>query len=558
MATYLIVGGVAGGAGVAARLRRRDEQAEIIIFERGEYISFANCGLPYYAGGVIENRSSLFMMTPELFKRVLNVEARVNSEVVSVDRAQKKVTVRNIKDGTTYVQAYDHLILSPGATPIRPPIPGIDLPSIMTLRSVSDIDRIKASIDRSETKRAMVIGGGFIGLEMAENLKHRGLEVSLVEALEQVMNVIDYDFAAQVQQHMRSKGVSLHLKNPIKGFSEKDGAVLVELKSGKVLETDLVILSIGVRPDTAFLKESGIVLSSTGAIVVDDYFTTNDPSIRALGDAICFTCPLTDHSITVPLAGPANKQARLLADALIDGNKKPYKGTIGTSIAKVFDLTVASTGLNEKTLAASKLPYKSAVIHSSSHAGYYPGSLPLSLKILFHPTTGKVWGAQAVGYDGVDKRIDVISAFIGMDGTVYDLAEFEHAYAPPFSSAKDPINMVGFIGMNALEGISNPIGWKEVDHLIEQGAVVLDIRSEAETMTGGRLPGSINIPHTALRERIAEIPRDKPIVTMCALGMRGYLAERILRGNGFTEVYNLTGGLRSYTTAKSELARLNQ
>lgn len=557
MATYLIVGGVAGGAGVAARLRRRDENAQIIIFERGEHISFANCGLPYYVGGVIENRSSLFVMTPELFKRVLNVEARVNSEVVSVDRVQKTITVRNVKDDTTYPQAYDHLILSPGATPIRPRIPGIDHPSIMTLRSVSDIDRIKTAVDRSETKRAVVIGGGFIGLEMAENLKHRGLEVSLVEALEQVMGVIDYDFAAQVQQHMRKKGVTLHLKDPVKGFSKNGEAVTVELESGKVLETDLVILSIGVRPDTAFLKESGITLSSTGAIVVDEYFTTNDPYIRALGDAICFACPLTDHSITVPLAGPANKQARLLADALIDGNRKPYRGTIGTSIAKVFDLTVASTGLAEKTLIALKLPYKSAVTHTSSHADYYPGSLSLSLKILFHPTTGKIWGAQAIGYEGVDKRIDVISSFIGMDGTVYDLAEFEHAYAPPFSSAKDPINMVGFIGMNALEGISNPISWREVDDLIEQGAVILDARSEMETMTGGMLPGSINIPHTALRKRIAEVPKDKPIITTCVMGVRGYLAERILRGNGFTKVYNLTGGLHSYTTVMSERARLN-
>ncbi|NLZ77153.1 MAG: FAD-dependent oxidoreductase, partial [Spirochaetales bacterium] len=515
MATYLIVGGVAGGAGVAARLRRRDEHAKIIIFERGEHISFANCGLPYYAGGVIEDRSSLFVMTPELFKRVLDVEARVDSEVVGIDRAKKTITVRNVKDDTTYTQAYDHLILSPGATPIRPPIPGIDHPSIMTLRSVNDIDRIKTAVDLSETKRAVVIGGGFIGLEMAENLKHRGLEVALVEAQEQVMGVIDYDFAAQVQQHMRKKGVALHLKDPVKGFGSKDKSVLVELESGKVLETDLVILSIGVRPDTGFLKGSGIALSQTGAIVVDGYFTTSDPSIRALGDAICFACPLTDHSITIPLAGPANKQARLLADALIDGNKRPYKGTIGTSIAKVFDLTVASTGLTEKTLMALNLPHKSAVTHTSSHADYYPGSLPLSLKILFHPTTGKIWGAQAVGYEGVDKRIDVISSFIGMEGTVYDLAEFEHAYAPPFSSAKDPINMVGFIGMNALEGISNPIGWRELDELVAQGAVILDTRSEMETMTDGMLPGSINIPHTALRDRIAEVPRDKPIITTC-------------------------------------------
>ena len=467
MARYVIVGGVAGGAGVAARLRRRDEKAEIIMFERGPHISFANCGLPYYAGGVIEDRSALFVMTPERFKAVLHVEARVNSDVVAIDRAKKEITVRNVIDGSTYTEGYDHLILSPGATPLRPPIPGIDHPAIMSLRSVKDIDRIKEFMDRSDTKRAVVIGGGFIGVEMAENLKHRGLDVTLVEALEQVMNVIDYDLAAQVQQHMRAHGVELHLKDAVKSFADKDGSVVLTLESGKVLETDLVILSIGVKPDTGFLKESGIKLAPWGAIVVDEYFTTNDPSIRALGDAICFACPLTDHAITVPLAGPANKQARLLADALVDGNKRPYKGTISTAIAKVFDLTVASTGLTEKVLLSSKLPYKSAITHTGAHAEYYPGNLSLSLKILFHPTTGKIWGAQAVGYEGVDKRIDVISAYIGMGGTVEDLAEFEHAYAPPFSSAKDPVNMVGFIGVNTLEGITNPITWRDVTGLLD-------------------------------------------------------------------------------------------
>ncbi|WP_320128993.1 FAD-dependent oxidoreductase [uncultured Sphaerochaeta sp.] len=551
MSKYVIVGGVAGGAGTAARLRRLDEKAEIIMFERGEYISFANCGLPYYSGNVITERSRLFVMTPEKFKQSLNVEARVLSDVVAINRKEKSVHIKNLRDNTEYDERYDVLILSPGASPIKPPIPGIDNPSIMSLRSVSDIDKIKEKIDNPATKRAVVVGGGFIGLEMAENLKERGLEVSVVEALEQVMNVIDYDLAAEVQQHMRLKGVHLYLKDGVSSFEKHESLVTVRLSSGTLIDADIVILSIGVRPDTSFIKEAGIEVAKNGAIKVDQYFTTNDKDIRAVGDAIEFISPLTKTALTVPLAGPANKQARLCADNIVLGNKHPYGGTIATSIAKVFDLTVASTGLTEKGLKRAELPFREAVTHAGSNAGYYPGSKQMTLKILYHPTTGQVWGAQAVGYVGVDKRIDVISAFIGKEGTVQDLAEFEQAYAPPFSSAKDPTNMVGFIGENVLNGLSDTITWEEAAQKQEAGAFMLDVRSQEE-FSLGKIENAHNIPHTELRNRLAEVPKDTEIVINCAIGLRGYLAERILRQNGYTKVYNLTGGFKTWEVAMRE------
>jgi len=551
MARYLIVGGVAGGAGTAARLRRRDEKAEIIMFERGEYISYANCGLPYYAGNVITERSRLFVMTPERFKETLDVEARVLSEVVSINRKDKSIHIKNLKDNSEYDERYDTLILSPGASPIKPPIPGIDHPSIMSLRSVSDIDKIKEKIDNPATKRAVVVGGGFIGLEMAENLKERGLEVSVVEALEQVMNVIDYDLAAQVQQHLRSKGVNLYLRDGVKAFGKHDSLVSVELSSGTIIDADIVILSIGVRPDTAFLKEAGIELAQNGAIKVNEFFTTNDKNIRAVGDAIEFTSPLTGQPMTIPLAGPANKQARLCADNIVDGDTRSYGGTIATSIAKIFEMTVASTGLTEKGLKRAGLPYRAAVTHAGTHAGYYPNASQITLKILYHPETGKLWGAQAVGYDGVDKRIDVISAFIGKGGTTIDLAEFEQAYAPPFSSAKDPTNMVGFIAENVLHGYSNTITWEEAENMRLDGAYILDVRTQDEYELGS-MEGAHLIPNVDLRLRIKEVPKDRKIVVYCAMGLRGYLSERILRQNGYKEVYNITGGLKTYEVASRE------
>ena len=557
MATYLIVGGVAGGAGTAARLRRRDENAQIIMFERGEYISYANCGLPYYAGNVITERSRLFVMTVERFMQSLNVEARVHSEVVSINRKAKTILVKDLKNNTEYEQRYDTLILSPGASPVRPAIPGIDHPSIMSLRSVSDIDTIKEKIDSPTTKRAVVVGGGFIGLEMAENLKDRGLEVSVVEAMEQVMNIIDYELAAEVQQHLRAKKVNLFLKDGVSSFEDHGSIVSVRLSSGTLIDADLVILSIGVRPDTTFLKDSGIELAKNDAIKVDEYFTTNDKDIRAVGDAIEFVSPLTNNLMTIPLAGPANKQARLCADAIIDGNKKPYTGTIATSIAKIFDMTVASTGLTEKGLMAANLPFGSATTHAGNHAGYYPNTRQLTLKILYHPESGKLWGAQAIGYGGVDKRIDVISAFIGKEGTVYDLAEFEQAYAPPFSSAKDPVNMVGFIAVNTIEGLSDTVDYKQAEQLRKEGAFILDVRSSEEFELGA-IERAVNIENTELRNRIAEVPKDRLILVYCAIGLRGYLAQRILKQHGYQQVKNLSGGFKSYEHAKRELELLKR
>ncbi len=555
MATYVIVGGVAGGAGTAARLRRLDEKAEILMFERGEYISYANCGLPYYAGGVITERSRLFIMTPEKFKESLNVESKTSHEVVSIKRAEKTVHIKNLKTGAEYDQAYDTLILSPGAAPVRPPIPGINDPSIMSLRSVSDIDFIKAKIDEEGTKRAVVVGGGFIGLEMAENLKERGLEVTVVEALDQVMNVIDYDMASIVQQHMRDKGIALRLKDGVAAFERKGSFLSVKLASGVSVETDMVILSIGVKPDSSLARDAGLDLAQNGAIKVDQFFTTSDPSIRAVGDAIEFTSPLLGSAVTVPLAGPANKQARLCADNIVNGNTRPYNGTIATSIAKIFDLTVASTGLTEKNLLRANLPFAQAVTHAGSHAGYYPKALQLTVKILYHPDTGKLWGGQAVGFDGVDKRIDVLAAYIKKEGTVSDLAEFEHAYAPPFSSAKDPINMLGFIAENVMAGYSKTVTWRDMESLRDKGAFFLDVRSEEEFALGA-IPTAVNIPHTALRGRLGEVPRNKTIVINCAIGLRGYLAERMLRANAWVDVVNLTGGYKTWKASTAEIASL--
>jgi len=556
MARYLIVGGVAGGAGTAARLRRLDEKAEILMFERGEHVSYANCGLPYYAGGTITDRSRLFVMTPEKFRESLNITVRVRHEVTAINRDWKTIRIKNLESGIEWDEPYDTLILSPGAAPVRPPIPGIDDPAIFTLRSVADIDAIKERIDAPTTRRALVVGGGFIGLEMAENLRHRGLEVSLVEALDQVMNVIDYDMAAMVQQHLREKGIHLRVKDAVSSFKRLGQFLRVTLKSSATIDTDLVILSIGVKPDTAVAKAAGLKLGENGAITVDPWFTTSDPHIRAIGDAIEFIHPLSGLPATVPLAGPANKQARLCADNIVLGNQEPWIGTIATSIAKVFDLTVASTGLTEKALIKAKLPFAQAVTHAASHAGYYPMALQLSLKIMYNPEDGRLWGAQAVGYDGVDKRIDVIAAYIKKSGSVTDLAEFEQAYAPPFSSAKDPVNMVGFIAENARAGLTRLTTWRELDDLRAKGGIFIDVRTDEE-FSFGTIPGAINIPHTEIRSRLAEIPRNRPVVLFCAIGLRGYLAERVLLQNGYTTVLNLTGGYKTWEPLATELKYLH-
>jgi len=567
MAKYIVVGGVAGGASAAARLRRLDEAAEIILLERGEYISYANCGLPYYAGGVITERSKLFVMTPEKFRDTLAVDVRTGHEASAIDLKARTVTILEKKTGRAYAEGYDALVLSPGAEPLRPPIPGIDDESIFTLRSVPDIDAIKERIDARRPERAIIVGAGFIGLEMAENLRERGVFVTVVEALDQVMAPLDPEMAAIVHQHMKAKGVELYLSDSVAAFERKDEKIVARLKSGKALPADMVILSIGVRPDTALARAAGLELDERGAIVVDSRMRTSDPNVYAVGDAVASRNPISGTAGSVPLAGPANKQARIAADNIAAagrGGAAPrgdkviarddkviaaeYPGSIGTSIAKVFDLAVACTGLSEKACVRAGLERRAVIVHPSSHAGYYPDAKPFSLKVVFAPASGKILGAQAVGYEGVDKRIDVIAAFISMGADVGALARFEHAYAPPYASAKDPVNYAGFVAENLRSGLSEQVRWDEVAKLKAEGAFVLDVRTPEEFALG-HIEGAVNISNTVLRSRLSEIPRDRFILVYCGVGIRGYLAERILRQEGWKDLGNLAGGWKTYEAA---------
>ncbi|MCX7786217.1 MAG: FAD-dependent oxidoreductase [Spirochaetes bacterium] len=544
----VIVGGVAGGATTAARLRRNSEKAEILIFERGGYISYANCGLPYYIGEVIRDRNNLFVVTKETFERNFRVQVRVFSEVTSIDRTAKRVTVTDLSTGKEYEESYDKLVLSPGAEPVRPPIPGIQDERIFTLRSVTDTDAIKGFIDTRRPKRAVIVGAGFIGLEMAENFRNRGLQVILVEMAQQVMNVVDYEIAAEVHQHLKTKQVEFYLNDGVASFEGTKDHLTVTLKSGRKIETDFVLLSIGVRPDTKLAKAAGLQIGTTGGIKVNEYLQTSDPDIYAVGDAIEFPNPITGKPTLTYLAGPANKQGRIVADNIIYGNQKTYSGAIGTAIAKVFDLTVASTGLAEKTLKSEGLPYQAINIHSSSHAGYYPGAKGMSIKITFHPESGKLYGAQIVGYEGVDKRIDLFATVLRHGGTVQELTEIEHAYAPPYSSAKDPVNMAGFVAENILKGRSRHIQWHELLEKDLSTLFLLDVRTPEEYQLG-TIEGAVNIPHYEVRHRLAEIPKDRTIVVFCAAGLRAYLAERILRENGYSDIFNLSGGYKTYQIA---------
>ncbi|HOV13660.1 MAG TPA: FAD-dependent oxidoreductase, partial [Spirochaetota bacterium] len=451
MGKYLIIGGVAGGATTAARLRRVDEKSQIILFERGDYISYANCGLPYYIGGEIKERDKLFVQTPLSFGKRFNVDIRVRQEVVKIIPETKTVEIKKLDTNEIYKETYDKLVLSPGASPIKPPIPGIDSERIFTLRNVPDTDKIKDFIDKNIPKRVVIVGAGFIGLEMAENLHNKGIFVTIVEMANQVMNVIDYEMAAAVHQHLKSKNVEFYLKDGVTKFTERsDKRIMVSLSSGKEILTDMVVLSIGVKPENFLAKEANLKIGVTGGIEVNDYMQTSNPDIYALGDAIEFNNPIINKKFVIPLAGPANKQGRIVADNIVFGNKSKYSGTIATAIAKVFDLTVASTGLSEKLLKRENIPYIASITHSGSHAGYYPGAFPMTIKLLFAPDDGKILGSQIVGYDGVDKRIDVIATLLKCGKTVYDLADVEHSYAPPYSSAKDPVNIAGFAVENIL------------------------------------------------------------------------------------------------------------
>lgn len=541
----LIVGGVAGGASAAARMRRLDEDAEIILFERDEYISFANCGLPYYIGDVIKDREDLLIQTPEDMKERFNIDVRIRSEVTAIDPENKKVTVKSVDKGI-YEESYDYIILSPGAKPIKPNIPGINSNRILTLRNVPDTDKIRDYVDNRNIRSAVVIGGGFIGVEMAENLIERNIDVTLVEAAPHILAPFDSDMVVIAEKEMEQNGIKLILGDGVKAFSEEGDSVKVTLNSDKTIAADMVILAIGVAPDTGFLKDSGIELGPKGHIVVNDKLETNIPGIYAVGDAIEVVDFVAGSKTAIPLAGPANKQGRIAADN-IAGLNKSYKGSQGTSILKIFDLTAASTGANERTLQRLGIPYKTIFIHPNSHAGYYPDALPMTIKLIFNDE-GKVLGAQIMGYDGVDKRIDVIAAVIRLKGTVEDLAELELAYAPPYSSAKDPVNMAGFMAQNVLSNMTNIITPTEFKAMDKKDCILLDVRTEEE-FENGHIEGAVNIPVDSLRSRLNELDKEKLVIVYCKVGIRGYIAERILKQNGF-KAKNMTGGYKSYSASE--------
>lgn len=538
----LIIGGVAGGAGTAARLRRMDESIEIVMFEKGPYISFANCGLPYYIGGTIKNREELLLQTPEEFNERFNVDVRINNEVISINKEDKKVEVKNVLDGTMYEESYDVLVLSPGSTPLKPPIKGINGDNIFTLWNVPDVDRIKAFVNKNNLKTATVIGGGFIGLEMAENLHDLGLEVSLVEMAKQVMMPIDFDLAQIIHEHLVEKKVQLYLNNGVKEFNPNKEKTNVILNDGTSISSDIVLLAIGIRPNGDLAKAAGLEVNQRGGIVVDETLKTSDENIYALGDVIEVKDIVNGQQTMVPLAGPANKQGRIVANN-IAGQRDVYKGTQGTSVAKVFDMTVASTGNNEKTLERNGQVYGKdyfvSIVTRGSHAGYYPGSKDIRLKLIFN-SDGKILGAQAVGIIGVEKRIDVIATAIRFGATVDDLMELELAYAPPYSSAKDPVNMAAFVANNIMTGKMKPIRVHEIKALDKEKIVMLDVRRPDEVCNGA-IEGHINIPVDELRARLDELPKDKKIVVYCAVGFRGYIATNILEQSGF-DTCNLLGG----------------
>jgi len=547
---HLIIGGVAGGATTAARIRRNDENAEIIMFEKGHYISYANCGLPYYIGDVIKDRTKLFVQTPESFGTRFNMDIRINSEVIDINPDIHQVIVRNEK-GEEYTESYDKLLLSPGAGPVKPPLPGIDSEGIFTMRNVDDTDRIKKYLQSRPIRRAVVVGAGFIGLEMAENLHATGAQVTIVEMAEQVMAPIDFSMAGLVHQHLYQKNIALHLNQAVKAFiplKGPDPAIQVELADGSKIIADIVILSIGVRPETSLAKKAGLEIGKAGGIHVNEYLQTSDPDIYAVGDAIEYPHPISGQPWLNYLAGPANRQGRIVADNMVFGNKIKYEGSIGTSIAKVFDMTVASTGLPGKKLKQLNIPYLTSTTHSNSHAGYYPKALQMSIKIAFDPENGRLYGGQIVGYEGVDKRIDLLAQMVKRNGTVYDLIKLEHAYAPPFSSAKDPVAIAGYVASNILSGKMKPLYWRKMQKADSSQVFKLDVRTPEENALG-TIEGAVNIPVDALRNRLDEIPRDKPLYVFCAVGLRGYLASNILTQNGFKDVYNLSGGYKTYEAA---------
>ncbi|MBQ5333303.1 MAG: FAD-dependent oxidoreductase [Oscillospiraceae bacterium] len=541
----IIIGGVAGGASAAARLRRLDETAEIIILERGEFISFANCGLPYFIGGEITDRNMLTLQTPSSFRARINIDVRVFSEAIKISPDTKTVTVKDLNKGKTYEESYDNIILSPGAEPFKPNISGIESANVFTLRNIPDTLKIKRYIETAEPRSAVVVGGGYIGVEMAENLAKAGLQVSIVELADHLIAPLDFDMAADVHRYIKAKGIRLYLNNGVKAI---DGSKVI-LQNGEI-SADMVIMSVGVCPETSLAKDCGIVLNSRGSIIVDSRMRTNIPNIFAVGDAVEVKNYVTKSAAFIPLAGPANKQGRIAADN-IAGFESEYKGTGGSAVLKLFDMTIATTGLNEKSAEAAGIDFNKIYTYSASHASYYPGGNMMSVKILWDRKTLKIIGAQIVGFDGVDKRMDVIASAIRFGAKVTDLAELELCYAPPYSSAKDPVNMAGFVAENIISGKVKQFFWHDVENLPRDGSVtLLDVRTSTERARG-HIDGFMHIPLDSLRERINELPKDKPVYVHCHSGLRSYIACRILAGNGF-DCYNLSGGWRLYESVMNE------
>lgn len=558
MKKYIIIGGVAGGATTAARLRRMDETAEIIMFEKGSYISYANCGLPYYIGGTIPERSSLFVQNPTTFGNRFDVEARVRTEVVAIDKAAKVVTCRNLQSGKEYQETYDKLVLSPGSVPVRPNIPGIGLPGIFLLKDVPDTDSVKeylSGLAPASGKKAVVVGAGFIGLEMAENLHRLGLEVAIVEKAPFVMPNADCEASAIVQEHLRSKDVRLFLNQSVVKFEELQQQISVCLEDGSQLPADFVLVSVGVRPNAALAKSAGLAVGGLGGILVNEFMQTPDPDIYAVGDAVETLSPITGKPQLCYLAGPTNKQARTCANNIVFGNSEKYVGAIGTAIAKVFDLTIGTTGLSESFLKKERIPYLTSITHTASNATYYPGNHPVTIKVNFAPETGRLLGASVVGRVGVDKRLDVLASVIAHHGTISALLDFDHAYAPPFSSAKDAVTVAGCVAENILTHKMRTIQWRELRemlrHRVEQPFLLMDVRSLLEHKAG-HIEGDENYPLEELREYLEDLPTDLPIVVYCAIGLRGYIASRILQQSGFENVVNLAGGYQTYSVMEKE------
>ena len=547
MEKVIIVGGVAGGASTAARLRRLMEDVEITVLEKGEYVSFANCGLPYYIGHVIKDQTQLELMTPEEFWDRFRIDVKVNHEAISIDKNKKTVTVKNLENDKAFELDYDYLVLSPGATPIVPPFEGLGDVPVFTLRTIPDSVKIKQFVEKNDVKHATIIGGGFIGLEMAENLKHRGAKVKIVEMLDQVMASIDKEIAQFVHQELLLNGVCLQLEDPVDSFKcDSDNCFYVIPKSGKNIKTDMIILAIGVKPENKLAKESDLKIGPRGHIIVDEQMKTSDPSIFAVGDAVQVKNFITQEPTGIPLAGPANKQGRIVAD-VIAGRDTKYQGILGASVVKVFDLTVSTVGLTEKQLKKTDIKYEKIYIHPNNHAGYYPGAVPITLKLIFEVPSGKILGVQAAGGPGTEKRIDVIATVIKFKGTVFDLEELELTYAPPFGSAKDPVNMAGFVAANVIKGDMPIWHWHDIEKIKNNNSFILDVRTSEEYQIG-TIEGAVNISDLELRSRLDEVPKDKNIYILCEVGFRGYLSTRLLIQKGY-HVKNLSGGYKLFKTA---------